>query len=139
MTSRFIDRLSIRRSPPGLPLMRQWWGKLLFMHWPVSPALLRPLVAPHLAGDAARRLRRRVDVRRAAARHRAGLARLLPHRTLLPLLGLQRTTLPLSHFPPALAAPARRSLGPRLDAPRSARPPRTDRRPAPALRRGTQG
>src|SRR5947209_1634213 len=51
MTSRFIDRLSIRRSPPGLPLMRQWWGKLLFMHWPVAPSHLRPLLPPHLSID----------------------------------------------------------------------------------------
>jgi uncharacterized protein YqjF (DUF2071 family) len=31
--------------------MRQWWGKLLFMHWPVPAARLRPLVAPHLSID----------------------------------------------------------------------------------------
>ncbi|TMK23527.1 MAG: DUF2071 domain-containing protein [Actinobacteria bacterium] len=51
MTTRLIDRLSIRRRPAGLPLMRQWWGKLLFMHWPVPAASLRPLVAPHLSID----------------------------------------------------------------------------------------
>src|SRR2546423_6108074 len=51
MTSRNIDRLSIRRRPKGLPLMRQWWGKLLFMHWPVSPGLLRPLIPQHLSID----------------------------------------------------------------------------------------
>src|SRR5438270_458299 len=49
MSSRFIDRLSIRRRPRGLPLMRQWWGKLLFMHWPVPASLLRPLLAPQLS------------------------------------------------------------------------------------------
>jgi uncharacterized protein YqjF (DUF2071 family) len=48
---RAIDRLSIRRRPRGLPLMRQWWGKLLFMHWPFEPGLLRPLVPPPLAID----------------------------------------------------------------------------------------
>ena len=31
--------------------MRQWWGKLLFMHWPVPASLLRPLVAPQLSID----------------------------------------------------------------------------------------
>src|SRR5438067_1005729 len=51
MSSRFIDRLSIRRRPRGLPLMRQWWGKLLFMHWPVPASLLRPLDAPQLSID----------------------------------------------------------------------------------------
>jgi uncharacterized protein YqjF (DUF2071 family) len=51
VTSRPLDRLSIRRRPAGLPLVRQWWGKLLFMHWAVSPGLLRPLVPPHLSID----------------------------------------------------------------------------------------
>src|ERR671937_645120 len=51
MTRLSVDRLSIRRRPTGLPLMRQWWGKLLFMHWPVAAASLRPLVAPHLSID----------------------------------------------------------------------------------------
>ncbi len=46
-----IDRLSIRRRPHGLPLMRQWWGKLLFMHWEIAPALLRPLLPPQLSID----------------------------------------------------------------------------------------
>lgn len=31
--------------------MRQWWGKLLFMHWPVAPQLLRPLIPPQLSID----------------------------------------------------------------------------------------
>ena len=31
--------------------MRQWWGKLLFMHWPVAPSQLRPLVPPQLSID----------------------------------------------------------------------------------------
>ena len=51
MSNRFIDRLSIRRRPAGLPLMRQWWGKLLFMHWPVAPASLRPLLPQQLSID----------------------------------------------------------------------------------------
>jgi uncharacterized protein YqjF (DUF2071 family) len=51
MHERPIDRLSIRRRPAGLPLMRQWWGKLLFMHWPVAVSALRPLVPPQLSID----------------------------------------------------------------------------------------
>lgn len=31
--------------------MRQWWGKLLFMHWPLAPSLIRPLVPPQLSVD----------------------------------------------------------------------------------------
>ena len=31
--------------------MRQWWGTLLFMHWPVAPKLVRPLVPPMLSVD----------------------------------------------------------------------------------------
>jgi uncharacterized protein YqjF (DUF2071 family) len=31
--------------------MRQWWGKLLFMHWPVPVSVLRPLVPPQLSID----------------------------------------------------------------------------------------
>ncbi len=46
-----VDRLSIRERPRGLPLMRQWWGKLLFMHWPVRAELLRPLVPVPLQLD----------------------------------------------------------------------------------------
>ena len=46
-----IDRLSIRTRPPGTPLMRQNWGKLLFMHWPVSEILLRPLIPESLTID----------------------------------------------------------------------------------------
>ncbi len=51
MSSQFVDRLSIRTRPRGLPLMRQWWGTLLFMHWPLAPALVRPLVPPMLSLD----------------------------------------------------------------------------------------
>jgi hypothetical protein len=51
MTSRTPERLSVRRRPAGLPLMRQWWGKLLFMHWPVEVSALRPLVPPQLSID----------------------------------------------------------------------------------------
>jgi uncharacterized protein len=51
MSSNFIDRLSIRRRPSGLPLVRQWWGKLLFMHWAVPARELRPLLPPQLSLD----------------------------------------------------------------------------------------
>ncbi|HYE13556.1 MAG TPA: DUF2071 domain-containing protein [Pyrinomonadaceae bacterium] len=51
MSARYVDRLTIRRRPAGLPLMRQWWGKLLFMHWPVAPSLLRQLIPPQLSID----------------------------------------------------------------------------------------
>ncbi|HVF57946.1 MAG TPA: DUF2071 domain-containing protein [Pyrinomonadaceae bacterium] len=46
-----VDRLTICRRPRGLPLLRQWWGKLLFMHWPVPAELLRPLVPRPLTLD----------------------------------------------------------------------------------------
>jgi uncharacterized protein YqjF (DUF2071 family) len=46
-----VDRLSIRMRPAGGPLMRQWWGKLLFMHWPIDAKLLRPLVPNRLTID----------------------------------------------------------------------------------------
>ena len=51
MTGLSPDRQSIRRRPTGLPLIRQWWGKLLFMHWPVATSALRPLVPPQLSID----------------------------------------------------------------------------------------
>ena len=46
-----IDRLSIRERPKGQPVMHQKWGKLLFMHWRVDPALLRPLIPAPLEID----------------------------------------------------------------------------------------
>lgn len=46
-----IDRLWLRARPSGWPLMRQWWGKLLFMHWSVPAHVLRPLVPPRLEID----------------------------------------------------------------------------------------
>ena len=49
--SQAIDRVSIRARPPGWPIMRQHWGKLLFMHWPIPAALLRPLVPDRLSID----------------------------------------------------------------------------------------
>ena len=46
-----LDRLSIRARPPGNPIMYQVWDKLLFMHWPVSEELLRPLLPSRLRID----------------------------------------------------------------------------------------
>ena len=46
-----IDRLSIRERPAGWPIMRQNWGKLLFMHWPVPAEALRPLLPERLSLD----------------------------------------------------------------------------------------
>lgn len=36
------QRLAVRERPPGLPVMRQRWSKLLFLHWRVDPDLLHP-------------------------------------------------------------------------------------------------
>src|ERR1044071_1235308 len=49
--SQAIDRLSIRTRPSGWPIMRQHWGKLLFMHWPVPIERLRPLIPERLTID----------------------------------------------------------------------------------------
>jgi uncharacterized protein len=46
-----IDRLSIRGRPPGRPVMHQVWDKLLFLHWPIPAAELRPLIPERLAID----------------------------------------------------------------------------------------
>jgi uncharacterized protein YqjF (DUF2071 family) len=46
-----IDRLSIRQRPPGLPLMHQNWGKLLFLHWAIDAEVLRPLIPRQLSID----------------------------------------------------------------------------------------
>ena len=46
-----FDRLAVRARPPGLPIMHQNWGKLLFMHWPVPADLLRPLIPEPLVVD----------------------------------------------------------------------------------------
>ena len=51
LTEHDIDRLSIRTRPRGWPVMRQWWGKLLFMHWRIPAALLRPLIPARLSID----------------------------------------------------------------------------------------
>jgi uncharacterized protein len=46
-----VDRLSVRTRPPGLPIMHQHWGSLLFMHWPVPADRLRPFIPEPLSVD----------------------------------------------------------------------------------------
>jgi uncharacterized protein len=46
-----VDRLSVRKRPPSLPIMHQWWGKLLFMHWPVPAESLRTQIPEPLTID----------------------------------------------------------------------------------------
>jgi len=45
------DLLTARAKPDGFPVMHQNWGKLLFMHWPIAPELLRSLVPERLTID----------------------------------------------------------------------------------------
>lgn len=44
-------RLTVRERPSGAPIMHQDWGKLLFMHWRVDEALIRPLISDALEVD----------------------------------------------------------------------------------------
>ena len=46
-----IDRESLRQRPEGMPLMEHHWGKLLFMHWPVTVESLRPFIPERLTID----------------------------------------------------------------------------------------
>ncbi len=41
----------MRERPTGPPLLRQEWGDLLFMHWPVPAELLQPYLPPRLTID----------------------------------------------------------------------------------------
>lgn len=41
----------MRARPEGSPIMHQTWLNLLFLHWPVDPALLRPLIPSRLEID----------------------------------------------------------------------------------------
>jgi uncharacterized protein YqjF (DUF2071 family) len=50
-SSNNIDRLFIRQRPSGSPLMYQSWNNLLFMHWQVPEAALRPLLPDRLSID----------------------------------------------------------------------------------------
>jgi len=42
---------NLQHRPEGQPLMHQKWGKLLFMHWRIDEALLRPLIPAGLTID----------------------------------------------------------------------------------------
>ncbi|MFN7139526.1 MAG: YqjF family protein [Limisphaerales bacterium] len=46
-----IDRLAQRARPEGDPIMEQTWQDLLFLHWQVDPALIRPLIPAPLQID----------------------------------------------------------------------------------------
>jgi uncharacterized protein YqjF (DUF2071 family) len=46
-----IDRVEPTRDPGGIPIMRQNWHELLFLHWVVPPDALRPLLPPGLELD----------------------------------------------------------------------------------------
>jgi uncharacterized protein len=46
-----VDRIAPTRRPPGRPLLRQSWRHLLFLHWPVPAADLRPLLPRGLEVD----------------------------------------------------------------------------------------
>ena len=46
-----LDRLALRARPEGVPLVRQTWGKLLFMHWRIDRERLRPLIPEPLSID----------------------------------------------------------------------------------------
>jgi uncharacterized protein YqjF (DUF2071 family) len=45
------ERLRARQRPPGRALMRQVWRHLGFLHWPVAPAAIEPLLPPGLQVD----------------------------------------------------------------------------------------
>ncbi len=51
MRGKRIDRLGARGKPPGSPIMRQRWEDLLFLHWPVAPAVLKPFIPAPLEID----------------------------------------------------------------------------------------
>src|SRR5262245_27025051 len=46
-----LERLAVRERPAGRPLLRQSWGKLLFMHWRIDPQRLRGLIPAELEID----------------------------------------------------------------------------------------
>ena len=46
-----LDRLAPRAKPEGEPIMHQRWENLIFLHWPIEPALLRPLIPEPLQID----------------------------------------------------------------------------------------
>jgi uncharacterized protein YqjF (DUF2071 family) len=46
-----LERLAVAERPAGRPLMRQSWGKLLFMHWQIDPHRLREIMPAELEID----------------------------------------------------------------------------------------
>jgi uncharacterized protein len=46
-----VDRLVLRAKPSGPSLMRQYWGKLLFIHWVMDASDLRPHIPAELSID----------------------------------------------------------------------------------------
>ena len=46
-----VNQPTINTLPAGFPIMRQHWGKLLFMHWRIDANLLRPLIPSQLKID----------------------------------------------------------------------------------------
>jgi uncharacterized protein YqjF (DUF2071 family) len=46
-----VERMRVRARPKGLPLMRQRWRQLAFLHWAVDPVALAPLLPPSLELD----------------------------------------------------------------------------------------
>jgi uncharacterized protein YqjF (DUF2071 family) len=44
-------RLALRERPDGIPLLRQQWSELLFLHWPVPASFLQPYLPPRLQAD----------------------------------------------------------------------------------------
>jgi uncharacterized protein YqjF (DUF2071 family) len=46
-----IDRIAPTKRPRKTVVMRQNWRDLLFLHWPVRPELVRPLIPPQLELD----------------------------------------------------------------------------------------
>jgi uncharacterized protein YqjF (DUF2071 family) len=46
-----FDRLRMRAKPDGNPVMEQNWDKILFLHWPVDPQLMRARIPAHLEVD----------------------------------------------------------------------------------------
>lgn len=45
------EKLALHEPPTRWPIMRQHWGKLLFMHWRLEANRLRPLIPPQLEID----------------------------------------------------------------------------------------
>jgi len=46
-----VDRLAMRAKPEGRPVMEQNWEKILFLHWPIDPALIQARIPPGLEVD----------------------------------------------------------------------------------------